>query len=260
MQVTFAEWWTVIEQGPAAPIMQGMPCKTAVFVHPVCDQRVMSGNATVGLEILEDLPDVDAVIVPFGGGALACGIGSVIKEARGDKCKVYGCEPATASPLAASFLDDGKRERCAQFTEWQPSFVDGCGGKSVLRPIWPVASKVLDGGFAVELDDIADAIKLLVEKNRVVAEGAGACPVAAARRGMAKGAKKIVCVVSGGGLDTDKLIQILSGTRIGSGGGGGCDKGAGVADDAASLFSVIWHSALVYTAFAVLSDWVGGAP
>jgi len=139
---------------------------------------------------------------------------------------------------------------------------------SVLAPIWPVASKVLDGGFAVNIADVADAIKLLVEKNRVVAEGAGACPVAAARRGMAVGAKKIVCVVSGGGLDTDKLVEILSdvkneeegiakgGRTGGKGNGGGCisnggGNGNGTADDAASIFSVLWHAACVYTAFAV---------
>ena len=203
----------------------------------------------------------------FGAACRFKGIGSVIKEARGDQCKVYGCEPITASPLAASFASIPV-ERCKQFKEWAPSFVDGCGGKSVLAPIWPVASKVLDGGFAVNIADVADAIKLLVEKNRVVAEGAGACPVAAARRGMAVGAKKIVCVVSGGGLDTDKLVEILSdvkneekgiakgGRTGGKGNGGGCISNGGgnsngTADDAASIFSVLWHAACVYTALAV---------
>jgi threonine dehydratase len=207
VKVTFSEWWTVLEQGAGCKLLQDQPFKDAVFVHPVADQRVLTGNSTIALEILEDLPDVDAVLVPFGGGALACGIGSVIKEVRGDRCKVYGCEPSTASPLTESFKQGA---RCEQFESWQPSFVDGCGGKAVLTPIWPVAQAVLDGGFAVELDDVADAIRVLVEQNRVVAEGAGGCAVAAARTGMAKGCKKIVCVVSGGGLDTNKLLQILA--------------------------------------------------
>lgn len=126
----------------------------------------------------------------------------------------------------------------------------------MLEPIWPVASAVLDGGFAVELDDVADAIKLLVEKNRVVAEGAGACPVAAARSGMATGAKKIVCVVSGGGLDTDKLVAILSGKS-----GRSLTNGKGTATcpvtghaSAESMFAVVWHAAWMYTACTVGID------
>ena len=101
-----------------------------------------AGNATIGLEIIEDLPDVDAVLVPFGGGALACGIGSIIKAKRGDACSVYACEPATAAPATLSF-QTGKR--CEKLATWRQSFVDGCGGKAVLKPIWPVAQQVRGG-------------------------------------------------------------------------------------------------------------------
>lgn len=210
VKVPFDSWWSVIEKGLASPVISELGIG-GVFVHPVCNQDVMAGHSTIGLEILEDLPDVDTVFVPYGGGGMSCGIGSVMKAARGASCKVYGCEPSTAAPLCSSF-EAG--ERCTLFPGWQPSFVDGCGGKAVIDTMWTVVQQVLDGGKAVSPADIAAAIQLLAERNKVVAEGAGACSVAAALRVPPGGpAKKIVCVVSGGGLDTDKLIAVLAGVR-----------------------------------------------
>ena len=189
------------------------------------DQRVLAGNGTIALEIREDLPDADVILVPFGGGALAGGIGSVVRglEAANSgftsgRCRVLAVEPAPAAPCALSF----ERGEPCRFEAHRQSFVDGCGGKALIPQMWPVVSRVLDGALAVELDDVVTAIRTLCERNKVVAEGAGACPVAAAMRGLCldpeqqrqrklKHSKtKIVCVVSGGGLDTDKLIQILS--------------------------------------------------
>jgi len=201
IRVPYDEWWNIIETGECEERCPGM-----AFVHPVLDQRVMEGNGTIGLEIWEDLPDLDAVVVPYGGGALTCGVGAVLKEASKKHVKVYGSEPETAAPLHASF----RAGECSQAVNYRPSFVDGCGGKACLPPIWEVAKKVVDDGIAVPLPDIANAIRLLAERHRVIAEGAGASSVAAALSGKA-GRGKVVCVVSGGGLDSSKLSQILAG-------------------------------------------------
>jgi threonine dehydratase len=164
-----------------------------LFVHAFSDPAVMAGNGTIGLEILEDLPDVDEVLVPFGGGGLSCGIAAA-------GCKVYACEVETAAPLAAA-LEAGEPVEI----EHTPSFVDGIGGPRVFPEMFELARELLDGSLVVRLDDVAAAIRLLVERNRVVAEGAGAAPVAAALHR----AGKIVCVVSGGNIDTATLGEIL---------------------------------------------------
>jgi len=175
-----------------------------LFVHPVSDSGVIAGNGTIGLEILEDLPDVDAVVVPYGGGGLSCGIASAIRALK-PQVKVLAAEVETAAPLAASL-----RAGSPQTINHTPSFVDGIGGKSMLPEMWPLAKLVLAGSLVVSLREVADAIKLLVERNRVVAEGAGAVPVAAALAGKA-GTGKVVCVVSGGNIDSGKLSTILAG-------------------------------------------------
>lgn len=197
LKVPFDEWWQVIVQHEY-PGMDGH------FLHPTSDPAVIAGNGTIGLEILEDLPDVDAVIVPFGGGGLSSGIASAIRALR-PETKVYACEVETAAPFAAS-LDAGS----PQEVERTPSFVDGIGGKSVLDEMWPLTSKILDGSLVSPLSQVADAVRLLLERNRVLAEGAGASSVAAALSGKA-GTGKVVCVVSGGNIDTDTVIQILEG-------------------------------------------------
>jgi threonine dehydratase len=180
------------------------PLEDWVFIHPFADVRMMAGNGTAGLEILEDLPDPDSVVVPFGGGGLSVGIASAIKAKR-PQTKVYATEPETAAPLAASFSAGSAQEinRIA-------SYVDGIGGKSVLPEMWERARKVIDGSLVVSLAQISSAIKLLIERNRIVAEGAGGASVAAALAGKA-GSGKIVCVVSGGNIDSSKLETILAG-------------------------------------------------
>ena len=163
-----------------------------------------SGNGTAGIEIYEDLPEVDAVIVPYGGGGLSCGIAAALKHLKPD-CKVYASEVETAAPLAASFTA-GKPTFC----DYKATFVDGIGGKSVLEEMWPMVDNLLSGSLVVGLKEIADAVKLLAERNHVIAEGAGASSVAAALAGKA-GDGNVVCVVSGGNIDTHKLVTILNG-------------------------------------------------
>lgn len=181
-----------------------------MFVHPVSNPDVIAGNGTIGLEILEDLPEVDTVLVPFGGGGLSCGIASGLRVLA-PKTEVYACEVETAAPFAAS-LELGKPAE----TEHTPTFVDGIGGKSVLEEMWPMARALLAGSLVSTLEEVAAAIKLLAERAHIVAEGAGATPVAAALSGDGEGEGEgeggnVVCVVSGGNIDVTKLQTILRG-------------------------------------------------
>jgi len=197
IKVPFDRWWQVI-------VEHTYPGLDGLFIHPVSDQGVMAGNGTIALEILEDLPDVDTVLVPFGGGGLSSGIAAGLAALR-PQARVFGCEVATAAPLAASF-DAGS----PQTVEYHPSFVDGISGKSLLPEMWPIVSSLLAGSRVVPVEDVAAAVRLLAERHRVIAEGAGATPVAAALQGV-PGARKIVCIVSGGNLDAAKLCAILDG-------------------------------------------------
>ncbi len=197
IQASFDEVWNVVVTHRYPPL------DGSVFIHPFADVRMMAGNGTAGLEILEDLPDVKSVVVPFGGGGLSVGIASAIRAKR-PETRVYAVEPETAAPLSASFAADSAKE-----IDRTPSFVDGIGGKSVLPEMWERA-RILLLPLVVSLSEIAAAIKLLIERNRVVAEGAGAASVAAATTGKA-GSGKIVCVVSGGNIDSSKLVKILAG-------------------------------------------------
>lgn len=175
-----------------------------LFVHAFSDEAVMAGNGTIGLEILEDLPDVDAVVVPFGGGGLSCGIASALRALR-PQARTYAAEAATSAPLAAS-LERGEATEIVHAR----SFVDGIGGPRVFPEMFALAQELLDGALVSTLEEIAAAVRLLVERNRVVAEGAGAAAVAAAMAGRA-GTGKVVCVVSGGNIDTKVLATILQG-------------------------------------------------
>jgi threonine dehydratase len=197
IQVSFDDVWKVVETHRYPPLDGSM------FIHPFADVRMMAGNGTAGLEVLEDLPDVDSVVIPFGGGGLSVGIASAIR-AKKPRARIYAVEPETAAPLSASFAAGS-----AQEIERVPSFVDGIGGKSVLPEMWERARNLLLP-LIVSLSDIAVAVKLLVERNRVVAEGAGGASVAAAMTGKA-GHGKIVCIVSGGNIDSSKLGKILAG-------------------------------------------------
>ena len=198
VQVSFDEVWKV------ATTHRYGPLEGSIFIHPFSDEKMIAGNGTIGLEILEDIPDVDSVVIPFGGGGLTAGIATAIHE-RKPGTRVYAVEPETAAPLAASFSSGHAME-----VNRVPSFVDGIGGKSVLPEMWDMVRPLIQGSIVCPLKEIASAIRLLVERNRIVAEGGGAASVAAALTGKA-GKGKIVCVVSGGNIDTTKLETILSG-------------------------------------------------
>jgi len=165
---------------------------------------VIAGNGTIGLEILEDLPDVDAVLMPVGGGSLSYGVASAIHASKPD-VKLYGCEIETSAPLAASF-EAGERVN----VESIPSFINAIGYASITPKYWANASRLLDGSLVVSLRETCDAVRLLAERNRVIAEGAGAVSVAAALAGKA-GSGKVACVVTGGNIDLDELTTILQG-------------------------------------------------
>jgi threonine dehydratase len=162
----------------------------------------MAGNATIALELLEDLPDVEAVVIPWGGGGLSCGIASVLR-ALAPQVRIYAAEVETAAPLATSFAAGEPRT-----VEYVPSFVDGIGSKTVFPNMFELGRKLLDGSLIVTLHDAVQAMKLVAERNRVIVEGASACAVAAARSGRA-GTGKIVAIVSGGNIDLDKFTQLI---------------------------------------------------
>ncbi|HEY8164253.1 MAG TPA: threonine/serine dehydratase [Gemmatimonadaceae bacterium] len=197
IKVTFDEWWqTLVNHGRSG--MEGL------FVHPFADAGVMAGNGTIAMEILEDLPDVDAILVPYGGGGLSCGIAAVAR-AINPSVKVYAVEVETAAPLTPS-LAAGKPTPVT----YTPSFIDGMGSGAVFDEMWPLVKSLLAGTIVVSVAQIAAAVKLLVERCHVVAEGAGAASVAAALIG-GLDAKRVVCIVSGGNIDMDKLAVILTG-------------------------------------------------
>jgi threonine dehydratase len=199
VQASYDECWRTVEA-------HGSPRMTGHFVHPFDDDDFISGNGTLGLEIVEDLPDVDAVIAPIGGGGLLAGIGAAHAALRPD-AKVYAAEPETAAPLARSF----ERDSASRFDEWTASFVDGAGGKSVLTSMWPLLRAHVDDSIVVSLDEAARAMRLTAERAHVIAEGAAACAVAAAvsPRIAARGHRRIVAVVSGGNIDLPRFAQLV---------------------------------------------------
>lgn len=196
-RVDFDRWWTVLETRK----FNGME---GTFVHPVCEPDVIAGNSTIGIEIVESLPHVDNIIVPYGGGGLLCGIASAAK-ALNPNIKVYACEVETASPLKASLMAGEP----VTFP-YKASFVDGMGGKSVLPQMWSLVKSLVTDSIVVTLKEVVDAVSVLSERNHVRAEGAGAATVAAAMKGVV-GDGTTVCVISGGNIDTDKYIQCLQG-------------------------------------------------
>lgn len=198
VQAPYEECWRTVETH-ASPRMQGH------FVHPFDDDRFISGNGTIGLEIVEDLPDVDAVVAPAGGGGLLAGVATALHALR-PGLRVYAAEPETAAPVAASLAAG----RPCRFEGWQPSFVDGAGGRSVLDTMWPLLSEHLAGSMVVRLDDAARAMALTAERVHVIAEGAAACAVAAAvgPELAAAGHRKIVAIVSGGNIDLGRFASL----------------------------------------------------
>ena len=191
------EWWQVLAN-------HGHPDIEGMFIHPVANPDVIAGDATVGLEIHQDLPDVDTVLVPFGGGGLSTGIASALR-AVGSSARVFGAEPDHCAPLSAA-LAAGKPVAVPLV----PSFISGIGVGCVLDEMWPLIRQLIDGSVVASIKEVAAAIRLLYERHRIIAEGAGATPVAAAMAGRA-GKGKIVCVISGGNLNDEYLIDILQG-------------------------------------------------
>jgi threonine dehydratase len=197
VRVPFQDWFEVLATG-AFPGMEG------VFVHPVSDTAVMAGNATIALEILDDLPDVTAVIVPFGGGGLSCGIATAM-QSLAPHVPVWACEVETSAAFAAA-----RAAGAPVRIDYRASFVDGIGSPFVLDAMWPLARTLLAGSIVVDLAAVAGAVRLLAERARVIAEGAGAASVAAALTGRA-GRGPVACVISGGNIDAAKLGVILAG-------------------------------------------------
>jgi threonine dehydratase len=199
VMATYDECWRTVE-AHASDRMTGH------FVHPFDDDDFISGNGTAGLEIVEDLPDVDAVVAPVGGGGLLAGIGVALRALR-PGVRIYAAEPATAAPLQRSF----QQNKASRFDEWTASFVDGAGGKSVLDTMWPLLQEYVDESIVVSLDDAARALRLVAERVRVIAEGAAGCAVAAAvSPAMAsRGHKAVVAVVSGGNVDLSKFARLV---------------------------------------------------
>jgi threonine dehydratase len=198
VKATYDECWRTVEQH-ASDRMEGQ------FVHPFDDDLFISGNGTIGLEIVEDAPDVDAVIAPLGGGGLLAGVAAAVRELK-PGVKVYAAEPETAAPLSESF----RAGRASAFENWTPSFVDGAGGRSVLPTMWPLLEALVDESIVVPLDDAARAMRLVADRIHVIMEGAAACAVAAALSPefAARGHRKVVAVVSGGNIDLSRFAEL----------------------------------------------------
>jgi threonine dehydratase len=192
--VTHEEWWQ-------AMVDRGRDGIEGFFVHPVDDEAVRAGNGTIGLEIAEDAPEFDTVVIPWGGGGLATGIASAIKALR-PAVRVVTVEPDTGAPLAAAFAAGEPRE-----IEFEPSWVDGAGGRALLPGMWERARELVDEAVAVSLAEVEEAVRLLASRAHVVAEGAGALALTAALRRN----DRCVCVVSGGNIDPDLLARMLAG-------------------------------------------------
>ena len=192
--VTYEEWWQ-------AMVDRGREGVDGLFVAPAAEEAVMAGNGTIGLELAEDAPEFDAVVIPWGGGGLTTGIASALKALR-PEVQVVTAEPATGAPLAAAFAAGGPRE-----IEFTPSWVDGAGGRALLPGMWERARELVDEAVAVPLAEAAEAVRLLASRAHVVAEGAGALALAVA---LSRG-DRCVCIVSGGNIDPEVLSRLLAG-------------------------------------------------
>jgi threonine dehydratase len=198
--VSYAAAWQALEERAMAGV-------EGTFVHPFDDHNFIAGHGTMGLEILEDAPDTAAVVAGIGGGGLITGVGSAVKALK-PGIKLFGAEPETAAPLARSLAHG-----CAQpFPDWQASFVDGAGGKSVFPRMWERMRPLIDGSIVVTLEQTRQALRMLAEKSRVIAEGAGGLGLAAALTGRA-GDGPIVAIVSGGNIDLQTYCEILAATE-----------------------------------------------
>ncbi|MBA2642509.1 MAG: pyridoxal-phosphate dependent enzyme [Actinobacteria bacterium] len=202
VRVPWEKWWAAVEADSERDLGDGVE---GYFVHPVRDEPVMAGNGTIGLELVQQLDDIDAVLIPWGGGGLTSGVASALK-AVSPVTKIYVCEPDTGAPVTAAIANGGE----ARPVEFTPSFVDGAGSGSLLPDMWERARPLIAGSFAISLEDTTAAMRVLLQRARIVAEGAAALPVAAALSGAA-GSGRVVCIVSGGNIDSARLAQILAG-------------------------------------------------
>jgi threonine dehydratase len=182
---------------------RSFPGADGTFIHPFDDDNFIAGHGTMGLEILEDAPDTAAVIASIGGGGLITGVGAAIKALK-PETKIFGVEPETAAPSALSF----KMGSPQVFKDWKASFVDGAGGQSTFPRMWERMKPIVDDYFVVSLEETRKAMRLMAEKTRVISEGAGALPLAAALSGKA-GKGPIVAVVSGGNIDLNKFCEVI---------------------------------------------------
>ena len=196
VRVTYDEAWRTVESH-ASDRMRGH------FVHPFDDDDFIAGNATAALEILEDLPDVDAVVISLGGGGLIAGVGSVMRAMK-PSVRMFAAEPETAAPLATSLA----RGEASHFEGWTASFVDGAGGKSVLPSMWPLLRTVVDASLVIPLAEVTGAMRHAAERVHVIAEGAAGCAIAAACSGRA-GHGKVVAIVSGGNIDLARFAELV---------------------------------------------------
>jgi threonine dehydratase len=197
LPVPYAVAWKALEE-------RSFPGAEGTFVHPFDDHNFIAGHGTMGLEILEDAPDAAAIIASIGGGGLITGIGSAIKTLK-PEIKIFGVEPETAAPAALSF----KMGSPQVFKDWEASFVDGAGGQSMFPRMWERMKRVVDDCFVVSLEETKQSMRLMAEKARIISEGAGALPVAAALTGRA-GNGPIVAIVSGGNIDLKKFCELIA--------------------------------------------------
>lgn len=199
VRVTWDEWWAAMEAS-------GMDGVEGLFIHPVQDDAVIAGNGTAGLELMEDLEDFDAVLIPWGGGGLTTGIASAVKALR-PEVDVFVCEPETGAPVTAA-IRNGREPVAIEYTV---SFIDGAGSGALLPKMWRLAEPLVTDAFPISLADAAAAVRTLVERARVVGEGAAGLPLAAALAGLAGEGRRVVCIVSGGNIDSSRLAAILEG-------------------------------------------------
>jgi threonine dehydratase len=198
LKLPYDDWWNVI-------VTSRVDGVEGLFVHPVQDPGVMAGNGTIGLEVIDDLPAPEAVVIPYGGGGLTVGIASAVKALR-PGTKIFTAEPATGAALAAAFAAGQPTD-----VDYQASFVDGSGSRRVLDTMWPLVSPLVDGALSIPVAEVAAAVRLLAERARVIAEGAGALALAAALSGRA-GSGQVVCIVSGGNINLSTLAETFNGT------------------------------------------------
>jgi threonine dehydratase len=202
VRVPWETWWAAVEAGHPREAAEGIE---GFYVHPVRDLPVIAGNGTIGLELAEQLDEIDAVLIPWGGGGLTTGIASAL-HAVSPQTKVYVCEPVTGAPVTAAIANGGVPTP----VDFTPSFVDGAGSGSLLPEMWEHARSLVTGSFVLSLDETAAGVRVLLERARILAEGAAALAVAAALDGRA-GQGRLVCIVSGGNIDSARLAEILAG-------------------------------------------------